>query len=134
MRNQPATSEPGHTTEASASPEHVEIRCDNVIDTPPRIAAETANCRPATDHWEDYENDGDIRSAVDSQSSSDDEDEESEEIPTAEVPYPGFEKVVFRCLPQTHRLRLFCLYLITSPYPFNTSQHYCHIERSSAAI
>lgn len=48
-----------------------------------------------------------------------DEEEEDDE-PSAEIPYPGFERIVFKCLPQTHRLRLICLHLITSPYPFAT--------------
>lgn len=53
------------------------------------------------------------------EASEDDADDDDEDmLPTAEVPYPGFEQTVFRCLPQTHKLRLMCLYLITSPYPF----------------
>lgn len=49
-----------------------------------------------------------------------DELDDEDMVPTAETPYPGFEQTVFRCLPQTHRFRRFCLYLITSPYPFLT--------------
>lgn len=39
-------------------------------------------------------------------------------------PYPGFADTVFYCLPQTHKLRLSCLHIITSPYPFE--QHCLH--------
>lgn len=72
--------------------------------------------------WQRHDADevDETRSDIDSMSScsSSDADELGEELPTAECPFPGFEKVVFRCLPQTHKLRLICLHLITSPYPF----------------
>lgn len=42
----------------------------------------------------------------------------------SDLPFPGFMDVAFYCLPQTHRLRLFCLKLITSPYPSLTSSHF----------
>lgn len=40
---------------------------------------------------------------------------------SSDLLYPGFADVVFYCLPQTHKLRLACLHIITSPYPFLTS-------------
>lgn len=49
------------------------------------------------------------------------DDENDEQLPTPEMPFPGFEHTVFKCLPQTHRLRLICLHLITSPYPLQAN-------------
>lgn len=55
--------------------------------------------------------------AEDYHSDEDSETVNSEKTDDQDLPYPGFVDVAFYCLPQTHKLRLFCLYLITSPYP-----------------
>ena len=90
-----------------------------------------------TDWMRDEERgDGELAgSDVDSDSSASSSDDEAddlhEELPTAEVPFPGFEKTVFRCLPQTHKLRLICLHLITSPYPLLTYIIFCEFPKQN---
>lgn len=92
-----------------------------------------------TDWMRDEERgDGELAgSDVDSDSSASSSDDEAddlhEELPTAEVPFPGFEKTVFRCLPQTHKLRLICLHLITSPYPLLT-YIFCEFPKQNCIV
>lgn len=58
-----------------------------------------------------------LSEAMEQSENGDELDSDGDPLPTDEIPYPGFEENVFRCLKQTNRLRRFCLYLITSPYP-----------------
>jgi len=37
-----------------------------------------------------------------------------------DLPFPGFQRIAVRYLPQTHPLRHTCLRMITNPYPFHT--------------
>lgn len=122
MLDQPAIIE-SETEPDTTEKSHAEAREENVADI--EVGSQQIvlqqQYEEEEDDWEGR-NDGsdidDIRSENSDSSGSSSDDEDEEELPTAENPFPGFEKVIFKCMPQTHKFRRFCLHLITSPYPF----------------
>lgn len=50
------------------------------------------------------------------------------------LPYPDFVPISMRCLPQTHRLRLICLRMITNPYPSHANTKDLSVSLKSQGI
>ena len=71
---------------------------------------------PAADR--DVECGGDLDGREVGSGEDGEEEEEEEEDDDEDLPFPGFVPKAFYCLKQTSFLRLWCLQMITWPYPF----------------